>query len=108
MGQVIRPDGLSVNCHRVTGSVPYEYVVEALGSDLYTPEHRIKCIRVLQDVGVFAASRERVKAALKMLSGDADSVKLRDAAKAALRKNGMPGLSGRKTQVAEQVYAPFG
>lgn len=86
MGHIIRPDGVSVTCDKVDGHIPYEYLVRDIQSDLYTPEYRAKCLRIIQEVGVFKAYKEIVNKTLKQLSSDADSEELRDLAKSMLKK----------------------
>ncbi len=90
MGWIIKPDGISVECHLVTGSVHYETIVSDLQCEWYTADYRLKCVKVIDAVGIFKRYRESVTKTLKNLSSDADSLELREAVVDLLKRRKAP------------------
>jgi len=98
MGWVIRPDGMSVLCDKVNGSILYESIVNDLQCDWFTPKYRTKCAKIIQEIGIFKNYRESITKCLKHLSADADSLELCEIAKEIITRK-------RKIRtVANEVY----
>jgi hypothetical protein len=85
MGQVICPNGLSVQTDKFEGSRIYEHLVRDLKSERCTPEHRAKCLNVISEVGLFSYGKEIISY-IHVLASETYFTVLEEACKEALAK----------------------
>jgi hypothetical protein len=86
MGHIIYPNGLSVSNDKVTGSVPYEYLIVDIQSDCLTNEYRAKCLGILTEVGCLFSYKDMMIAYLEFLHNETESEELKKACKELLIK----------------------
>lgn len=52
MGRVIYPDGVSCETDQVSGSIPYQFILDAIRNDDYKPDYRARCIVFISKLNV--------------------------------------------------------
>ena len=86
MGHVICPNGVSISNDKISGSVPYEYLINDIQSDCLTNEYRAKCIDIITEIENLFGFKDMTIAYLEYLKEETESSDLKKSCKELLIK----------------------